>query len=172
MPSVMSSFNIDDSTASVIFPISFRKTLYQNGACAASTQIIRDFHFPPKIASPYSSGQRILFPFWVDTRMISLFWFDFVFHKTLCFPQLLGFSEQPIFTKSRYRHCCPYRLLLLLIQTVNAYSASSPSASSSSRARMEMLIRLFSMSISKIFTFSTSPIATISFTFSTRLSAS
>ncbi len=100
------------------------------------------------------------------------FWFDFVFHKTLCFPQLLGFSEQLIFTKSRYRHCCPYRLLLLLIQTVNAYSASSPSASSSSRARMEMLIRLFSMSISMIFTFTTSPIATISFTFSTRLSAS
>ena len=171
MPSVMSSFNIDDSTASVIFPISFRKTLYRSGACAASTQIIRDFHFPPKIASPYSNSEY-LFPFWADTRMISPFWFDFVFHKTLCFPQLLGFSEQPIFTKSRYRHCCPYRLLLLLIQTVNAYSASSPSASSSSRARMEMLIRLFSMSISMIFTFTTSPIATISFTFSTRLSAS
>ena len=170
MPSAMSSFNVDDSTASVIFPISFRKMLYRSGACAASTQIIRDLHFPPKIASPADS--EYLFPFWVDTRMISPFWSNFVFHKPLFFPQLLGFSEQPIFTKSRYGHCCPYRLLLLLVQTVNAYSASSPSASSSSRARIEMLIRLLSMSMSIIFTFTTSPIATISFTFSTRLSAS
>lgn len=118
------------------------------------------------------ADSEYLFPFWVDTRMISPFWSNFVFHKPLFFPQLLGFSEQPIFTKSRYGHCCPYRLLLLLVQTVNAYSASSPSASSSSRARIEMLIRLLSMSMSMIFTFTTSPIATISFTFSTRLSAS
>ena len=155
MPSAMSSFNVDERCL-----------------CCQHANNPR-FPLSAEDRKPiFPADCEYLFPFWVDTRTISPFWFDFVFHKPLSFPQLLGFSEQSIFTKSRYGHCCPYRLLLLLVQTVNAYSASSPSASSSSRARMEMLIRLLSMSMSIIFTFTTSPIATISFTFSTRLSAS
>ena len=93
MPSAMSSFNVDDSTASVIFPISFRKTLYRSGACAASTQIIRDFHFPPKIASPYSQRTANIFfhfglihePFLLS-GLILFSTSHFPFHSYLDFP--------------------------------------------------------------------------------------
>ena len=35
------------------------QALYLNSFFSANTQMIRDFHFPPKTSSPYSNGQRI-----------------------------------------------------------------------------------------------------------------
>ena len=49
------------STASVMFPIFLRNSLYRSVPSVASTQIMREFHFPPNISMPYSSGQRMSF---------------------------------------------------------------------------------------------------------------
>lgn len=59
IPSSIRSFNIDASTASVMLCISRRNSLYRNFCFADNTHMIRDFHFPPNIARPYSSGHRI-----------------------------------------------------------------------------------------------------------------
>lgn len=49
----------NDTDPVVILPISFRSSLYRKTFFAASTQIILEFHFPPKTSSPYSNGQRM-----------------------------------------------------------------------------------------------------------------
>ena len=48
MPLAMSPFKVDASTASVMLPISRRSLLYLRVPSAASTQMMREFHFPPE----------------------------------------------------------------------------------------------------------------------------
>ena len=61
IPFAINAFKVEASTASVILPISLRNSLYRSICFAANTQTIREFHLPPKISKPYSSGHRMSF---------------------------------------------------------------------------------------------------------------
>ena len=53
--------NVKQNSASVIFPISLRNSLYLSVPSVANTQMTLEFHFPPNSSMPYSNGQRMSF---------------------------------------------------------------------------------------------------------------